>query len=78
MDSNFDFGWILGILFVVLTMIYIAVTIIAPELVGITGTKAKEILKEQQGDTVPQDLSDQSKEKNPSTTVPTQEESSKS
>ncbi len=58
MDSNFDFGWVLGILFIILTMIYIAVTIIAPELVGITGAKAKEILKEQQGDTVPSQLTE--------------------
>ncbi len=76
MDSNFDFGWILGILFVVLTMVYIAVTIIAPELVGITGAKAKEILKEQQGDTVPQDLPEQNQQENLSTNPPSEEKSS--
>ena len=45
----------MGIFFIFVTVIFIAVAIFLPEWVGITGKKAKEIMKEQQGDTVPSD-----------------------
>ncbi len=38
----------MAIFFVILTAIYIAVTLFLPEWVGITGNKAKEIMKHQE------------------------------
>jgi hypothetical protein len=43
-------GWIMGGFFVFVTLLFIVVAIFLPEWVGITGKKAKEIMKEQQGD----------------------------
>jgi hypothetical protein len=42
----------MGIFFVFVTVIFIAVAVFLPEWVGITGKKAKEIMKEQHGDTL--------------------------
>ena len=38
-----EIGWIMGGLFTILTVIYIAVALVAPEWVGIQGRAAKEI-----------------------------------
>lgn len=40
----------MGVFFVLFTMAYIAMALFLPEWVGITGKKAKEVMKEQQGD----------------------------
>ena len=42
-----EIGWILTGFFIFVTLIFIAVAIFLPEWVGITGKKAKEIMKEQ-------------------------------
>jgi hypothetical protein len=42
--------WILLGLFIVVTLIFVAVALFFPELVGITGQVAKEIEKEHRGD----------------------------
>ncbi len=41
-----EIGWILGAVFVVSTLIFIAIAFFLPEWVGITGKKAHEIMKE--------------------------------
>ncbi len=45
-----DLAWILGGLFVFVTLIFIAFAVFFPEWVGITGKKARQTMKEQQGD----------------------------
>lgn len=40
----------MGIFFIVITMIFVAVAIFLPEWMGITGKKAKNIIAEQQED----------------------------
>jgi hypothetical protein len=45
-----EMGWILGGLFVFVTMIFLVVAVFLPEWVGITGKKAQQTMKEQQGD----------------------------
>lgn len=42
--------WILGGLFVFVTIIFLAIAVFLPEWVGITGKKARQTMKEQQGD----------------------------
>lgn len=54
-----EIGWILGGVFVLTTIIFMAVAVFFPEWVGITGKKARETMKEQQGDG-PQSQTDQS------------------
>lgn len=44
-----EIGWALGILFVFVTIIFIAIAFFLPEWVGITGKKAQEIMEEQRG-----------------------------
>ncbi len=43
----------MGLFFIVVTAIFIAVAVFLPEWVGITGKRAKEIMVEQQGDLAP-------------------------
>lgn len=43
----------MGIFFIVVTMIFIAIAVFLPEWMGITGKKAKQIIAEQQQDTPP-------------------------
>jgi hypothetical protein len=38
-----DIGWIMGGFFAILTVAYIAIAILAPELVGIQGKAAKKV-----------------------------------
>jgi hypothetical protein len=45
-------GWMMGGFFVFVTFVFMAVAIFLPEWVGITGKKAKQIIKEQQGDVI--------------------------
>ncbi len=45
-----EIGWILGGIFIFVTLIFIAIAAFLPEWVGITGRKARETMKEQQGD----------------------------
>lgn len=40
-------GWIMAGFFVFVTLIFVAIAFFLPEWVGITGNKAKEIMKEQ-------------------------------
>jgi hypothetical protein len=42
--------WLLVGFFIFVTMVFLAVAFLFPEWVGITGKKAKEIQKHQQGD----------------------------
>jgi len=46
-------GWIMGGFFAFVTFVFIAIAFFLPEWVGITGHKAKEIMKEQQGENHP-------------------------
>ncbi len=45
-----EIGWIMGIIFVFVTVIFIAIAFLLPEWVGITGKKAQEVMREQQGE----------------------------
>jgi hypothetical protein len=45
-----EVAWILGGVFLFSTLIYVAISFFLPEWVGITGKKAQQIMKEQQGD----------------------------
>lgn len=45
-----EIGWILGGIFIFSTIIFMAIAFFLPEWVGITGAKAKQTMKEQQGD----------------------------
>jgi hypothetical protein len=45
-----ELGWILGGLFIFVTMVFIVICFFLPEWVGITGKKAKQTMKEQQGE----------------------------
>lgn len=42
-------GWIMGGFFCFVTLLFVAIAFFLPEWVGITGKKAKQIMKEQQG-----------------------------
>lgn len=46
-----EIGWIMGIIFVFVTIIFLVVAFLLPEWVGITGKKAQEVMAEQQGAT---------------------------
>lgn len=46
-----EIGWIMGIIFVFVTIIFLVVAFLLPEWVGITGKKAQEVMAEQQGTT---------------------------
>ena len=52
---------VLGIFFILVTVIFIAVALFLPEWLGITGAKAKEVIKSHAGD--------ESSEKSPSNNV---------
>lgn len=43
-----EIGWIMGGFFVFMTIVYIAIALLAPEWVGIQGKVAKEIEKQHQ------------------------------
>ncbi len=43
-------GWIMAGFFTFVTLIFVAIAFFLPEWVGITGQKAKEIMKEQTGE----------------------------
>lgn len=45
-----ELAWILGALFVFVTLVFVAICFFLPEWVGITGKKAKQTMIEQQGD----------------------------
>ena len=45
-----EIGWILGGLFVFVTIVFVVIAVFLPEWVGITGKKARQTMKEQQGD----------------------------
>lgn len=45
-------GWIMGIFFVFLTVVFVALYFFLPEWMGVTGKTAKEVISHQQGDTV--------------------------
>jgi hypothetical protein len=49
MDSDFNIGWVLAGLFVFVTLVSVVVTALYPEWMGISGKKANEIMKEQNG-----------------------------
>lgn len=40
----------MGIFFIVVTMIFVAIAVFLPEWMGITGKKAKQIIEQQQDD----------------------------
>lgn len=46
-----EIGWIMGGFFVFLTVVFIALYFFLPEWMGVTGTKAKEVIEHQQGTT---------------------------
>lgn len=46
-----ELGWILGGLFIFVTLVFMAIALFLPEWVGITGKKAKQTMEEQKGDT---------------------------
>ncbi len=48
-----EIGWILGGIFIFVTILFLVIAIFLPEWVGITGKKARETMKEQQGDQQP-------------------------
>lgn len=57
-----EIAWALGGLFILVTLIFVAISFFLPEWIGITGNKAKEIMKEQAGDeTSPTDKDSDSK-----------------
>lgn len=43
-----EVAWILGGVFIFSTLVYVALAFFVPEWVGITGKKAREIMKEQE------------------------------
>ncbi len=43
-------GWIMTGFFVFVTLVFVVIAFFLPEWVGITGNKAKEIMKEQTGE----------------------------
>lgn len=45
-----EIAWMLGILFVASTVVFMAIALLYPEWVGITGKVAKEFEKQQRGD----------------------------
>lgn len=45
-----ELGWILGGLFIFVTLVFMAIALFLPEWVGITGKKAKQTMEEQKGD----------------------------
>ncbi len=47
--------WILAILFVFVTIVFMAIAFFLPEWVGITGQKAKQTMRDQAGDPPPPD-----------------------
>lgn len=53
-----EVGWIIGGFFLFCLIVFIAVAIMLPEWVGITGKKAKDIMSHQQGDSSPPPGSD--------------------
>lgn len=48
-EPEMEMGWVLGGFFVFVTLIYIAVALLAPEWVGIQGRLAKKIEEEHRG-----------------------------
>lgn len=45
-----EMGWILAGLFIFVTLVFIVIAAFLPEWVGITGKKARQTMKEQQGE----------------------------
>ena len=45
-----DIQWAIGIFFIVALAVFFIIAILLPEWVGITGAKAKDIIRHQQGD----------------------------
>ncbi len=45
-----EIGWILGGIFLFATLVFIAICFFLPEWVGITGKKARQNMKDQEGD----------------------------
>ena len=58
--DKMDIGWLMFGFFIFVTMLFMVIAFFLPEWVWITGKKAQEILKEQQGDSVPSSLSNES------------------
>ncbi len=48
-----EIAWMLGLLFVFVTGVFIVIALMFPEWVGITGKVAKEFEKQQRGDPPP-------------------------
>ena len=48
LEDSLEIGWIMGGFFVFMTIVYIAIALLAPEWVGIQGKVAKEIEKQHQ------------------------------
>ena len=47
---NMEIGWILGGFFIFMTLLFIVIAAFFPEWIGITGKKARENMREHQGD----------------------------
>jgi hypothetical protein len=56
---------VLGVFFLVCTLVFVFIAIFLPEWVGITGKKAKDVMKEQQGEENSKPLSPSSKGPHP-------------
>ncbi|MEK6773423.1 MAG: hypothetical protein AABY64_05755 [Bdellovibrionota bacterium] len=50
-----EIGWILAGFFIFCTMVFIAIAFFLPEWVGITGKRAKDIIRDQQENSDDQD-----------------------
>lgn len=50
-----EIAWLLGGLFVFVTLVFLVIAVALPEWVGITGKVAKEFEKQQRGETPPDD-----------------------
>ncbi len=49
METDFNIGWILAALFIFVTLVSIVITLFYPEWMGISGKKADQIMREQNG-----------------------------
>ena len=47
-------GWMMAGFFIFITLLYVVIALFLPEWVGITGKKARDIMKEQQGEQPPE------------------------
>ena len=56
----------MGVFFILVTAVFVAIAVFFPEWVGITGNRAKESMREQQGDSIlPNHLPPQEKNVDP-------------